>query len=98
MKNADDRCDNRLVIDENGYAKILVNSKDDNLYPVRHESWNAGNNYVGKYSKLWTLEEDYISSLQGWLAYLKTGRKQIMESVYESGDEAELLKEIQKYY
>lgn len=68
------------------------------LFPVRHESWDAGNVYVGKYSKLLTLDDDYIASLQGWLLYLKSGLKQNMGYVYEDANEEELLEEIKKHY
>jgi len=98
MRNADDRVRNQLVIDENGYAKVIQDMRYGYLFPVRHESWNAGNVYVGKYSKLSTLEDDYISSLQGWLLYLKTGGEQYMDYVHENTDEEELLAEINEYY
>ncbi len=98
MQKADDRVHNQLVIDENGYAKVIKDEGYGYLFPVRHESWNAGNIYVGKYSKLLTLDDDYISSLQGWLSYLKTGRKRYMDYVYDNKNEEELLSEIKKYY
>lgn len=98
MRKADDRFSNQLVIDEYGYAKVIKNEVFSYLFPVGHESWDAGNVYVGKYSKLFTLEDDYISSLQGWLIYLKTGRKQNMYYVDENRNEEELLKEIKEYY
>lgn len=98
MKKADDRFSNQLVIDEDGYAKVIKNEGYGYLFPVRHESWNAGNVYVGKYSTLSTLEDDYISSLQGWLSYLQTGRKQYMDYIHENRNERELLEEINKYY
>lgn len=98
MQNADDRVNNQLVIDENGYAKVINTRKHGHLYPVRHESWNAGNVYVGKYSKLLTLEDDYISSLQGWLSYLKHGRTIYMDYVHENTDEEKLIAEIKTYY
>lgn len=98
MRKADDRVDNQLVIDEYGYAKVIKDEGYGYLFPVRHEGWNAGNIYVGKYSKLSTLDDDYISSLQGWLLYLKTGRKKYMDYVHDNRNEEELLKEIKKYY
>lgn len=98
MRNADDRVNNQLVIDENGYAKVIQGQGYGYLFPVRHESWNAGNVYVGKYSKLSTLEADYISSLQGWLLYLETGRKQYMDYIHENTNQEELLNEIKKFY
>lgn len=98
MRNADDRVHNQLVIDEDGYAKVIIKTDYGFLFPVRHESWNAGNLYVGKYSKLLTLDEDYISSLQGWLSYLITGESIYMDYVHDNRNEEELIKEIMTYY
>jgi len=98
MRYADDRLDNQLVIDENGYAKVIERDEGSYLYPVRHELWCSGNMYVGKYSSLSTLEDDYISSLQGWLLYLKTGRPQYMDYVHDNRNEKDLIQEIMTYY
>lgn len=98
MKKADDRHNNVLVIDENGYAKVISDTNQGYLYPVRHESWNAGNVYVGKYSKLSTLDDVYLSSLQGWLYYLENGRSQYIDIYYLDKNEGDLLQEINKYY
>lgn len=98
MRNADDRVNNQLVIDENGYAKVIERDEYSYLYPVRHESWAVGNMYVGKYSNLETLEDDYISSLQGWLLYLKTGETTYMDYVHDNHDEEALIQEIMTYY
>ncbi len=97
MRNADDRKDNQLVIDENGYAHI-IDGKYAKLYPVRHEKWDAGNVYVGKYSSLSTLDDDYISSLQGWLIYLKTGNSTYVDYVHSEQDETKLINEISQFY
>ena len=98
MRNADDRFNNQLVIDENGYARVIQNCTIGHLFPVSHETWNAGNVYVGKYSNLSTLNDVYVSSLQGWLLYLQTGRKQYMDYVYENANEEEIIMKIGKYY
>mgnify|MGYP000857143912 FL=1 len=98
MRYADDRLDNQLVIDENGYAKVIERDEGSYLYPVRHELWCSGNMYVGKYSSLSTLKDDYISSLQGWLLYLKTGRPQYMDYVHDNRNEKDLIQEIMTYY
>lgn len=99
MENADDRYENQLVIDENGYARVIRTSIENGMsFPVRHESWNAGNNYVGKYSKLSTLDQNYISSLQGWLRYLQNGKKVFVDYVGENTNEEQLVSEINKYY
>ena len=98
MRKADDRVNNQLVIDENGYAKVIKNNEYGLLYPVRHESWHAGNNFVGKYSNLSTLNDEYLLSLQGWLLYLQTGKKQYMDYIHDNRDEEELIKKIREYY
>ena len=38
---------------------IISDEESTSLYPVHIETWGAGNNYVGKYSKLYALEESY---------------------------------------
>lgn len=98
MRDADDRFRNQLVIDENGYVKVIQDDNIGHLFPVRHEPWEAGNNYVGKYSDLSTLDDQYISSLQGWLLYLQTGRKQYIDYVRENVDEEGILAKIGGYY
>lgn len=98
MRSADDRLSNQLVIDEDGYARIISDGTSGYLYPVRHEHWNAGNAYVGKYSKLSKLKDIYISSLYGWLLYLETGRKQYIDYVDDTKDEKELRRQIKEYY
>lgn len=98
MRSADDRLSNQLVIDEDGYARIISDNTSGYLYPVRHETWNAGNVYVGKYSDLSTLDDDYISSLEGWLLYLKTGRKQYIDYIDGTKDEKNLIQQIKEYY
>lgn len=98
MRKADDRVDNKLVIDENGYAKLISNTFEGKLYPVHHETWCCGNNYVGKYSKLNTLDENYISSLEGWLNYLRTGTVFFADIIYTQLSVDELIGEIKKFY
>ncbi len=98
MRNADDRHTNQLVIDEEGYAKIISDNENGMLYPVRLESWNAGNNYVGKYAKLFTLDETYECCLYGWLNYLKIGRTQYVDLLPEKIDEEQVVLKIKEFY
>ena len=98
MRNADDRHDNQLVIDEEGYVKIISDDEDGILYPVRLECWSAGNNCVGKFSKLYTLDGDYKYCLHGWLRYLMTGQSQYMDYLAEEMEEECLISEIKKFY
>lgn len=97
MRAADDRKGNKLVIDENGYAQILPIETRGNLYPVCHELYGARNNYVGKYSDLPTLNEDYRESLVAWKTHLEKGCYVYCDDVShydESNDE--LIEEIKK--
>ena len=96
MRNADDRRHNRLVIDGNGYARIISDEERAYLYPVYIEEWNDGNNYVGKYSKLYTLDDSYKYCLYGWYRYLITGRGQFIDYLPERVDEAELIEQIKE--
>ena len=71
MRAADDRKDNKLVIDEYGRAQLVQRVREADYYPVTQGIWCAGNNYVGKYSSLSDAEPSYRYMLRGWLDYLK---------------------------
>lgn len=75
MKSADDRKDNTLVIDEEGYAHIIQDQLQIILYPIVHETWEAGNNYVGKYSDLSGLDTVYELLIFGLYRYLMEKRR-----------------------
>lgn len=94
MRNADDRNNNGLVIDENGYARIISDEENTSLYPVHIETWGAGNNYVGKYSKLYALEESYKFCLYGWYWYLVTREVQYVDFLPEDIDVSSLIEQI----
>ena len=94
MRNADDRNNNGLVIDENGHARIISDEESISLYPVHIETWGAGNNYVGKYSKLYALEESYKFCLYGWYWYLVTREVQYVDFLPEDIDESSLIEQI----
>ncbi len=95
MVVADDRVDNTLVIDEEGYAQILTERAEAKFYPVINETWCERRKYVGKYSNLSDLQPAYHYSLGKFRDYLTTGVGQPTEDYdeyYES--EEELLTEI----
>ena len=98
MATADDSVNNKLVIDENGYAKIIQDVSYGYLYPVSQETWGAGNNYVGKYSSLSDARPSYHLCLMGWLHYLKTGDTYYNDCFPSIESEANIIKEIKKYY
>ena len=98
MRNADDEYNNKLVIDEDGYAHIIQNPKLGILYPVTQETWCAGNMYVGKNSKLSDLHDSYVLCMHLWLAYLKTGRHMYDDSYVPDEGLDKVIKEVKKYY
>lgn len=98
MKNADDRHNNQLVIDEYGYAHIIRNNIYGHTYPVSLEQWSAKSLYVGKYSKLQTLDDNYKMCLEAWLLYLSTGKHQSKDYVSDTETEEELLENIYSFY
>lgn len=97
MLKADDRVFNRLVINAEGFARIISGNDIDDEYPVRLEAWHAGNVYVGKYSDLSGQKIAYLCALNGWLTYLKTGKSQSIDYANEN-NEIKLIEEIMKYY
>ena len=97
MKEADDRKNNTLVIDEDGYPQIITDQFEAQFYPVVQETWCKRNNYVGKYSNLEDLTPSYHYSLGKWRDYLKKGYGQSMtdfDDYLES--ENELIHDIKK--
>lgn len=79
MRSADDRVDNVLVIAPDGNAHIIQDRTLSCLYPVVHETWCAGNIYVGKYSSLGDLRAAYHYCLAKWYDYMKECHGQPME-------------------
>lgn len=98
MRNADDRLGNTLIIDEFGFAHIIVGHFDKHTYPVSQETWCPRNNYVGKYSNLSDLNESYVYMLEGWLNYLEKGVTTYMDYSLGNLNTNELLEKIKKYY
>ena len=67
MASADDRVSNRLVIDGDGFARLIVNHNDDAaFYPLAYETWCAYHNYVGRYSTLSDLDDAYNEMSRCW--------------------------------
>lgn len=95
MRNADDRLNNQLVIDEDGYAHVIPvdGTHHGELYPVSHSIWGGRKNYVGRYSDLPTASDNYRESLARWLTHLKTGR-QVSNYGNTSKDSETLIAEI----
>lgn len=97
MADADDSKNNKLVIDEDGYAHIIVIPGPAFLYPVSIETWCAGNGYVGQNSSLNDAESVYHLCLSLWLDYLNTDEKQY-DDYYRQVDVDKTIEEIKKYY
>ena len=99
MRHADDTKFNKLVIDEDGCVLVIDNPRLGSLYPVSHETFCAGNCYVGELSSLSTLEDHYVTSLKCWQLYLRTGLRQYSD-LFEHCNDVELLREeiVREFY
>jgi len=94
MRDADDREGNRLVIDENGYSRMISTTIPRYLFPVSHEAYEARNNYVGKYADLSILEQEYHCSLDAWKKHLLSGKHISCDDVVFINNEKEIIDEI----
>lgn len=98
MRNADDKNNNQLVIDEDGYAHIIQGFKQGNLYPVSQETWCAGNMYVGKDSNLSDLHDSYVLCMHLWLSYLKTGRHMYDDCYVSDNGLDKVIEAVKQFY
>lgn len=100
LRAGNDFRNNRLVIDEEGYAQLI----DSDLhyecyrYPVSQESYDARNNYVGQYANLDDVGEIYLAMLDGWLHHLRTGQRYDVDYYDQCEDAEKMLAEIKQYY
>lgn len=67
---ADDRHDNYVVVNENGYIEVVEDNYE--FYPVRSERLNSYNGLVGKYSDGVFAKNFTTRFLALWLTYLET--------------------------
>ena len=96
MRDADDRLNNTLVIDEDGFAHIIQDKNLTKFYPVVSETWGSRNVYVGRYSTLSDLDSAYHYCLGKWLLYLKSKVGQHMDDYDDNYmSEEELINEIE---
>ncbi|MGE7950851.1 hypothetical protein [Lysinibacillus xylanilyticus] len=96
--NGNDNYSNSLVIDYEGTPKLIplisIAPLEVIEYPVRFETFNAGNGYVGVQSNLNHLDQTYLALLEAWYMHMETGRSFYRD--YVSGDlsEEELISNI----
>lgn len=96
LRNGNDHVNNRLVIDVQGYPHLINGINNDvEFYAVRHEGYNAYNNYVGEYSTLQHLDDEYMSSLIAWKKHLEYGRSICISYYDNKKTEEELINEIE---
>ena len=98
MINADDNNNNKLVIDEDGFARIIQITRQGVLYPVSQETWCAGNYYVGERAKRAEAHDSYVLCTYLWLDYLKTGKYQYSDLYIPDDNMDNIISEIKKYY
>ncbi len=99
LRHGDDSRNNRLVIDMDGYVILIQDRKNEpDMYAVRHEPYNAYNNYVGPYANLNDIDEIYLNLLDCWLIHLQTGKTQYLDYYGCTDNVEELLDRINEYY
>lgn len=98
MRDADDRLNNTLVIDEDGFAHIIQDQMLTKFYSVVSETWCSRNVYVGRYSTLSDLDSAYHYCLGKWLSYIESKVGQSMDDYDDNYmSEEELIIEIRKH-
>ena len=99
IRDADDRVDNRVVVDEDGRVNVIPGGPNYVHYPVENEIYCAGNAYVGKYADYSKerLDELYGSLLNAFLEYIRTGRHVFVDFLV-GYDVAELLQKIESEF
>lgn len=91
--NGDDEYTNSLVIDSEGVIRLvpLINRAPFEIknFPVRYESFQAGNGYVGfgASNDADHIENTYMALLEAWFLHVNTGRSFYRD--YTSGDHTE---------
>ena len=103
MIKADDRKYNTLIINEDGYAKVVEGRNQGQFYPASSDPWSPGYGYVGKYRQVWTdLHLLYEDILVAWYEHLKNGghHHDLYEDSSSVGFESieDLKNEVLKYY
>lgn len=103
LRNGDCRVDNILVVDFQGYLRLIqVNTVDKinlDIMPVRYKTFLAGTKVIGNGQVILnSLEEIFKACLQGWLDYLKTKKSVYIESTQVGKTKEQLKKEIKEVY
>ena len=98
----DDSINNSLIVDVEGYFQLvtpLEARKPTSSAAIRHETFCAGNSYVGFQAARdeHFIQQTYLSSLEGWTTHLLTGELQLYLDEWK-GDktESQLLGQIEK--
>lgn len=91
LRSGNDNHSNSLVIDYQGNPKLvpLIDRTPLSLkeYPVRFETFQAGNGYVGPHEDLTHLDTTYLALLEAWELHIITGRSIYRD--YVSGELSE---------
>lgn len=102
IANADDSQINSLILNLNGTFELRERPpfdihKNDPTVIIRHETFAAGNDYVGLEAAqdVELIDELFCSSLVGWLNHLKFGQTQEYVGFSNRGNSEQIQSEIE---
>lgn len=98
MAMGNDDHNNRLVIDEDGYPRLIQDIDNGSLYPVYQETWCAGENAVGATSSLYESHDSYVACMNCWLDYLKSGVTIYVDRFYSDSNIEEVIQKVNEEY
>ncbi len=101
IREGDDRRNNSLVLDLEGYFRLLsFEEAMRRLSPiaVRHETFIAGNDYVGREAvkDKEFIEETFLAMLGGWIRHLESGELGVYVDYVGTKGEKELWRKVEE--
>lgn len=98
MAAGDDSKNNRLVIDEEGYPRLIQDVDNGSLYPVYQETWCSEMKAVGPTSSLSEAHDSYVTCMNCWLDYLKSGVTIYADMYYSDSNIDEVINKVKAEY
>ena len=100
LLNGDDGKNNSLVIDLDGYPRLIQLENYESIssveFAVIFETFCAGNQYVGSEISIQNNEHLYRACLEAWLLHLETGRSMCIDHTEGNRTIVQLIEDINK--